>query len=239
MTHAFLAALSDTLSNSGWAIMPLILVFSFVASFNPCMLAMVPVVLGGTRSKGLLTVLFFSSGFTLILVLLGVVSASVGKMIALPGPLWRIFLALLYLGMGLTMLKDKLPVKLSGFYVAKRERRRTIFHQGQLDVHPFLLGVLFGLAPSPCTVPAVTAIVAFILTTGDVLFGGVALGAFAIGHSLFIALAFLPGVRTKIASYRLPQKLKPAVAMTLLLLAVYLFIGQPSLPSHQMVNMPK
>jgi len=223
--------LSDQLANGSWQLLVSILVFSFFASFNPCMFAMVPLLLGNNQYQGARKVLQFISGFILALVVVGLLSALTGRALGISGRTWSSILGLLYLILGLSILHIK-PINLSGFYVA----RHRFLPKNLLNVqwvNPLISGVTFGLAPSPCTLPAVTAIAAYTLASGKVLFGILALGAFGIGHSVFLALTFIPGFRSRLSSFKCKRNFSPILGIILILLAAYLLL-RPDLVGHSL-----
>jgi cytochrome c-type biogenesis protein len=227
VVHAFLAGLSDALVSGSWGIIPVIFLFSIIASFNPCMLSMVPLIIGGTRHQGFLKVSLFCTGFTAMLILLGTLSAILGRNVIMPNSFWGIFLGAMYLIIGMVMLKEYLPFRYSILYVSNKKPLISRLFTKQVDLSPFSLGLVFALSPSPCTVPAVVAIASYTIATGKLLFGAVALGAFAIGHSLVLAITFLPSVRKKIRSLAFLRNFKPIIGALLIILALYFLISQP------------
>lgn len=219
------------LQNGSWTILLSMFAAGILLSFNPCMGAMAPLVLAGTRKIGYFRALQFMVGFTGTLMLLGAVAAGVGRMLTLPGWFWTVFLGLLYLIAGMVLLQVRLPIKISGFYISRR--RLSDPHSNQNEgLNPGLLGIFFALAPSPCTTPVILVVSGVAAASGKILFASIALGLFGLGHSILLALAFLPGVRQLLRVNRFTRYLRPAFGMILVLLGGYFLVLRPDLFDH-------
>lgn len=215
------------IESGSWWFMVSMFMGGIILSLNPCMGAMIPLVLGGSRKVGYSRVIQFILGFTITLMLLGALAARVGILFRLPSIYWTIFLGVLYFVAGAVMLGFRLPINVSGFYVT---RKRSPF-QGisQEGLSPWVLGSFFALAPSPCTTPVVLMISGTAMASGQIIYSALALGAFGLGHSLLLALAFLPGVRGLFRMNRLTQRLRPVIGIALILLSGYILVAQPGL----------
>jgi len=208
-------------------------------AFNPCMAAMAPLVIGGSRQSGLSRSFLFMGGFTVTLMVVGLGAASLGKVLTLPAWFWTTSLGILYLITGLILLRIRLPIKISSFYVF-RERPRwldTIVNKEGLN--PGALGAVFALAPSPCTLPVIMAVTAFVMASGQMLFGSLALGFFALGHSLPLALAFVPWVRNLFRPSPLTRALRPALGIVMLAVSLYFLVARPDFFNHSSMAMHK
>jgi cytochrome c biogenesis protein CcdA len=53
----------------------------------------------------------------------------------------------------------------------------------------FLLGLLFGVVSTPCAVPVLAVLLAFVAEKGNVAYGGFLLFVYALGHSALILVA--------------------------------------------------
>lgn len=220
-----------SLQNGSWWVMISMFTAGIILSFNPCMGAMIPLVLGGTRQTGYSRSVQFVIGFSLTLMLLGALAAGVGTLFRLPGLFWTLFLGVLYLVAGAILLGFKFPVKISGFYVTnKRLSFQNIYnHEG---LSPWILGSFFALAPSPCTTPVILMVSGAAMASGNIAFSALALGVFGLGHSLLLALAFLPVVRKLFRVNALTQRLRPILGVALIVLAGYFLVAQPDLFDH-------
>jgi len=155
---------------------------------NPCVLAMIPLVMGvvaGHREgvgvkRMFLFALFFVLGLAAAFTALGLISALAGRMFGDVGRTWRYIVAAVCLIMGLQLLGlFKLNFRTPGFLNV-----RTQGIWGAL-----LLGLLFGLVSTPCAVPILAVLLAYVAEKGNVLYGGFLLFVYALGHSLLILVA--------------------------------------------------
>jgi cytochrome c biogenesis protein CcdA len=53
----------------------------------------------------------------------------------------------------------------------------------------FLLGLLFGVVSTPCAVPILAVLLAFVAEKGNVIYGGFLLFVYALGHSALVLIA--------------------------------------------------
>jgi len=215
------------MESGSWWFMVSMFMGGIILSINPCMGAMIPLVIGGSRRVGYSRVIQFILGFTITLMILGALAARVGILFRLPSTYWAIFLGVLYFIAGAIMLGFRLPVQVSGFYISKK--RTTFRGISQEGLSPWVLGSFFALAPAPCTTPVILMISGTAMASGQILYSALALGAFGLGHSLLLALAFLPGVRRILRMNSLTQRLRPMIGIALLLLSGYILLAQPGL----------
>lgn len=219
------------LQNGSWTVLLSMFATGLLLSLNPCMGAMVPLVLVGTRRTGYLRALQFIVGFTGTLMFIGILAAGIGRMLTFPNWFWTVFLAVLYLIAGITLLQVRLPIKFSGFYVNQRKRPHFYFNQNE-GLNSGLLGIFFALAPSPCTTPVILIISGVAVASGKILIPSLALGLFGLGHSFLLSLAFLPNVRQLFKGNNFIHHLQPVLGVAMLLLAGYFLAFRPDLFSH-------
>jgi cytochrome c-type biogenesis protein len=176
------------LQNSPWLAIAAVFVGGITTALNPCVLAMVPllmsVVLGNkettTVRRSLVFSLFFVLGLAVTFTTLGLISGLMGRMFGNVGRFWKYAVAGVCLVMGLQLLgliKLNLPVP-AGIRVKKK---------GYLGA--FLLGLLFGVVSTPCAVPILAVLLAFVAEKGNVLYGGFLLFVYALGHSVLVLIA--------------------------------------------------
>ncbi len=158
-----------------------------ISSFSPCVLAMIPLSIGfvggyaeGNTRKALRYSLFFMLGLTLTFVILGGVAAYVGGLFGLQGSVWYWILAAVAIFVGLH-LWGLIRVELPGL------ARLNIKSRGLWGA--FILGLLFGVAASPCAAPVLALVLAFSATSENVVYGMGLLLAYAVGHWLLVLVA--------------------------------------------------
>lgn len=159
---------------------------------SPCHLAGIPLIMGhialqsdGTRKKAGLMAFFFALGILVTLLVIGVITSLIGRMIGYTGPWVTRLVGLFLLFFGI-YLAGILPFDLFNFSVQPSIKKRGLFPS-------FLLGLIFGLALGPCTFAFMAPMMALAFqvarTRPAFSFGLFAL--FALGHCAVIVLAGL------------------------------------------------
>jgi cytochrome c-type biogenesis protein len=180
--------ISQLLQHNPWLAPAAVFLGGVTTALNPCVLAMIPLLMGVVAGKretttvrrSLVFSLFFVLGLALTFTALGLVSGLLGRMFGDVGGFWKYLVAAVCLIMGLQLLglfKWNLPVA-SGLKVSNR---------GTLGA--FLLGLLFGVVSTPCAVPILAVLLAFVAEKGNVLYGAFLLFIYALGHSALVLIA--------------------------------------------------
>ncbi|MCP3175880.1 cytochrome c biogenesis protein CcdA [Desulfuromonas sp. KJ2020] len=156
---------------------------------SPCHLASIPLIVGFIDGQGRMTTkraflisTLFAFGILLTIALIGVITASAGRMMGDLGPWANWFVAGIFILVGLHLL-DFIPMPWSGPGQVGMARK------GMLAA--FLLGLIFGIALGPCTFAYMAPMlgVAFGLAADNMLYGTSLLLAYGIGHCAVIVLA--------------------------------------------------
>jgi len=180
--------ISALLQHSPWLAVVAVFAGGVTTALNPCVLAMIPllmsVVAGNkettTARRSLVFSLFFVLGLAVTFTALGLISGLLGRMFGDVGRFWKYAVAGVCLLMGLHLLgliKWNPPIP-AGIRVKK---------QGYVGA--FLLGLLFGVVSTPCAVPILAVLLAFVAEKGNVLYGGFLLFVYALGHSALVLVA--------------------------------------------------
>jgi cytochrome c-type biogenesis protein len=180
--------LQQILQHSSWLAIVAVFFGGMTTALNPCVLAMVPLLMGvvaGNREtttvrRSLVFSLFFVLGLALTFTTLGLISGLMGRMFGDVGKFWKYAVAGVCLLMGLHLLgalKWNLPVP-TGIRVKK-----------QGNIGAFLLGLLFGIVSTPCAVPILAVLLAYVAGEGNPVFGGLLLFVYALGHSVLVLIA--------------------------------------------------
>ena len=216
------------LQNNPWLAIPAVFLGGVMTASNPCVLAMIPLMIGlvagrsdsGGFKKTFLFSLFFVLGLAVTFTALGLVSALLGRMFGNMGRFWKYTVAAVCLVMGAQLLGAfKFNFAVPKSFVKIRE--------GKLGA--FLLGLLFGVVSTPCAVPVLAVLLAFVAEKGNVAFGGLLLFVYALGHSLLILTAGTSmGAAKKLIESKGLKKvnavLRKAAGVLIILVGVYLLL---------------
>lgn len=155
---------------------------------SPCHLSSIPLVVGFVSRQGVMALgrafslsLTFAGGIFLTIALVGIVTASLGRLMGDVGPIGDYVIAGILVIVGLYLL-DVMPISWSGGGIGLR---RT----GYLAA--FVLGLIFGIAVGPCTFAYMAPMlgVTFKLAATQAVFAVALLLAYAAGHCSVIVLA--------------------------------------------------
>lgn len=173
----------------------LLLLASFLggvlASVSPCTLGILPIVVGyvGGIDKDknhihtTIRLLFFVLGLSAILTVVGIFCALTGKVfMAFGGNYWVIFMASLIMVMGLSLIGVVEIPPLN--FIKKMPKSKG----ASLVFYPFLLGILFALAATPCSTPILASIMGFATLSKDITYSAILLFLFSLGQGLIIIL---------------------------------------------------
>lgn len=179
--------ISQLIQHNPWLAVLAVFIGGVTTASNPCVLAMIPLlmsVVAGGEATGIKRALGFSAlfvlGLSITFAVLGLISALMGKMLGDIGAFWRYLVAAVCLVMGLHLLGIlKFNFNLPSPVSVKRG--------GPLGA--FLLGLLFGAVSTPCAVPILAVLLAYVGSRGNVAYGGFLLLVYALGHSALILVA--------------------------------------------------
>lgn len=175
MTGAVWIAL---LASFGWGVLSIIL--------SPCHLSSIPLVVGFISSQGKISVgrtfniaLVFSVGILITIALIGVITASLGRMMGDVGVYGNYFVAAIFFLVGLYMLDI---IKLDWNTAALKKTKS----KGLMAA--LILGLLFGIALGPCTFAYMAPVLGVVFQTAQTnYFLAIAfLLAFGLGHCAVI-----------------------------------------------------
>jgi len=156
---------------------------------SPCHLSSIPLIVGFISEQGSLTrrkafgiSSLFALGILVTIALIGVLTASMGRMMGDVGSYGNYFVAAIFFIVGLHLL-GIIPMPFSGPGNAGIKRR------GYLAA--FILGLVFGIALGPCTFAYMAPILAvsFKAAATSLIYGVLLLAVYGIGHCAVIVLA--------------------------------------------------
>lgn len=204
---------------------PVVFLGGLVTALNPCVLASIPLAIGFVggyatgRSKGyaLLLALFLFLGIAASFTALGMVAGLAGTLFGTTSKFWPILIVVVCVVMGGQILffpNFEIPMP------------RGFAPKAGGILGAFLLGALTGVIATPCAMPILAVILSYVAAKGNVLYGGLLLFTYALGHSVLVLVA---GSSMGIAEAMVNSKglkrastiLKKASGVLLLLVAGY------------------
>ena len=150
--------MEQSLSNPGPLTIFLIFFAGLLTSLGPCSLSLLPITIayvGGTKDKKY-KLISFSTGIIVSFITLGVLSGFLGKIYGQLPSYYTSLVAFIAIVMGLNLLgvlKFQLP---NGPDFRSLEDKVPSF------LTPFVVGVTFGLASSPCITPVLATLLAWV-----------------------------------------------------------------------------
>ena len=178
---------------------PLIAYFSvfiagLISSFSPCVLITIPLVISyvggyaeGDVKRSFSFSLAFVIGLSITFTILGAIASLMGTLLGDVGSFWKYILAAVAIVMGLQMM-GLLNFQIPTPRLVKTEQKGLI--------GAFLLGMLFGVASSPCATPVLALILTFVASKHNLAYGTSLLFVYALAHTVLI---FAVGVSTGLA----------------------------------------
>lgn len=222
-------------ANSLLGTLALFFILGIGLSFTPCVLPMLPILLGvigggaKTRRRIVALTAAYIAGVTLAFTLLGILAALGGKLLsaALQTP-WALA--------GTAFLFCLLALSLLGAYElqppAALRRRLTAPGNGGGGGNAggaFLMGVISAIVVSPCVAAPLVAALIYIGAGGDIATGAAALFALAMGMSVLLAIAGIAGASILPRAGAWTVTVKHLFGIGLLALATW--IATPLLPA--------
>ncbi len=170
-----------------------LLVFSggVLVSFSPCVYPLIPVTLsfigaraGGSKLKGLFLSLVFVLGFAVTYSILGLIASLTGSLFGKISthPLTYFILGNVFILSGLSFL-EVININFIGLSAQGKIKNTGGF------LAAFLLGLFAGLGAGPCVAPALGAVLVYVASKANVVYGASLLFTFAYGVGFTLILA--------------------------------------------------
>src|SRR5271155_1914924 len=165
-------------------------VAGLLSILSPCVLPLLPIVLGAAASEHRMGPMTLAGGVALSFVVIGLFIATVGFAIGLDGDIFRTVAAILMIGVGVVLAMPALQVRLAtaGGPISNWADQRINAVQSRSVSRQFGIGLLLGAVWSPCVGPTLGA--ASLLAAQGKDLGAVALTMliFGIGAGLPLVL---------------------------------------------------
>lgn len=209
----------------------LILLLSFlggvVSSLSPCGLGMLPLVIsyiGATpeqkTSKTIFQIIFFIMGLSFTLTILGIIAALTGQVFGAGNRVYFVLILtslILIFGLNLVgLLEIKFPVIVKKF--PQNEKHNA-------TIYPFLLGLVFAFATTPCSTPILAGIMATATISANILYAAIMLFLFSLGQGIIILVAgiFASVLKNFMGLAKYTNILNRISGIILILFAIYLY----------------
>ena len=198
-----------------------------IASISPCSLAMLPIMIGyvggcskETPIKTFFQLSCFILGTAVVFAIIGIICAITGSVFAsVFGGYFTIIMAslLLVIGLKITEILD--------FEVPTIIKSMPTNNTNSLFLYPFLLGIAFALAGTPCSTPILAGIMVFAAMGKNIFASTLMLFLFAIGQGLILIIAglFTSGLKNLKSFSHITDKLVKASGWLLIIAAIYLY----------------
>ncbi|MDB5761302.1 MAG: dsbD [Herminiimonas sp.] len=223
------------------AILPLFLLLGLGLSFTPCVLPMVPIlssiIVGDRvqrRSRGFVLSATYSLGMALVYTLLGIAAGLLGEGLSatLQNPWVLSGFALLMVILSLSMF-GRYQLQVPASIQTKLMQASGTQTSGKL-VGVFIMGAISALIVGPCVAAPLAGVLVYISQTRDVVIGGSALFAMAIGMSVPLLLVGLSAGALLPRAGAWMEAVKRFFGV--LMLAVALWMISPVLPSSAQMS---
>lgn len=180
------STIGELIQTQGWLAFPACFLGGVVSSASPCVLAMIPLVIGyvggyseGSQKKAVQYSLMFTLGLTITFTVLGIIAGALGRLFGDVGGFWYYILPPVAILLGIYLLiSDKLNLNI-GLPQRFMPKRKALFGA-------FLIGLFFGIVASPCATPVLAVILTFAATRQEIAYSGGLLLAYALGHWVLV-----------------------------------------------------
>jgi len=188
MNISILNDISRYIHTNPWLALIVVFFGGLLTASNPCVLAMIPLTIGfvsgdqniKSAKSAFVFSLFFILGLSAMFTGMGIIAAVVGRLFGTVSSFWNWIVVGVCLVMGIHLMGlVNIPIP-------------------QVNVNPkikggfgaFLLGLLFGIVSAPCAAPILVVLLAYIAGSGSsVIYGGLLLFVYALGHCTLIVVA--------------------------------------------------
>ena len=228
--EGFFGSIGGLIQAQGWLAFPACFLGGVVSSASPCVLAMIPLVIGyvggyaeGSQKRAIQYSLMFMLGLTITFTVLGIIAGALGRLFGDVGGLWYYILPPVAILLGVyLLLSDKLNLNI-GLSQRFMPKRKAL-------LGAFLMGLFFGIVASPCATPVLAVILTFAATRQDIAYSGGLLLAYALGHWVLvlgagISVSFAQRILESRGISNFSTYSKKAGGVILIGVGIYLFVS--------------
>lgn len=180
--------IQQLIQSNPWLAVVAVFFGGLLTASNPCVLAMIPLVVSmvagnqevANIKKSLVFSLLFILGLSVTFTILGLISGLAGSMFGNVGSFWKYIVVGVCLVMGLHLL---------GLFKLNFNLPLSVNIKRGGSFKALFIGLLFGVVSSPCAVPILAVLLAFVASKGNVFYGAFLLFIYALGHSFLVLIA--------------------------------------------------
>lgn len=178
--------MSMVISNNLYIAPFVCLVAGLLSALLPCSLTQLPLLiayLGGYESdnkkKSVKYSIFYAIGNSLVFIVLGLLSALIGKS-------FSILSKKIYIILGILMIIIFLQMINVINIIPKGLKKPTTDKKGALGA--LILGIIGGFFTSPCTTPVLLAILSYVVSTQNIILGAIMLLFYSLGNGIVLVV---------------------------------------------------
>ncbi len=185
----FVSSAEALAQTSPWLAFAAVFAGGALTAANPCVLAMIPLMMGFIGGNDSISGWRRSLGYSLVFVFglavtftaMGAAAVLLGRLFGDVGRFWPWTIALVCIAMAAHLWG------LWSFGVPQWLARYRPRHSGVIGA--FALGMLFGVVSAPCAAPILVVVLTYIASKANLPYGLALLWAYAVGHCLLIVAA--------------------------------------------------
>lgn len=164
-----------------------------LTTLSPCVLPLLPLVVGSALQGNRLAPVAMGAGMTASFALIGMALGALGPALGVDADTVRVAGAAMLIAFAIVMLVPALGDRFSRWMlpIANQAQAASSRLDGRTLASALLLGAVLGLVWSPCSGPLLGSALGLVASEGGVARGGVVLGVFGLGAALpLVAVAY-------------------------------------------------
>lgn len=187
MIDTWMQSLSTVFAQNIWLGPLIAFAGGLLASFTPCCLATIPMVIGyvggytNEKKRAFFYSLFFVIGSTIVFVAIGIIAALVGRLFLGTEMYWFLFLGVLMIVMALQSFGI--------IHIFKPRCGVSPIKDKKGILGAVLVGMATAIFATPCSTPILIAIAALISTGQSIVMGIVMFLFYSLGHGILLIVA--------------------------------------------------
>ena len=204
-------------------------VFGLLLSLTPCVLPMIPILLGlivgqkeTTKHKAFFLSLCYVLGMAITYAIAGVITAKIGNSVqSILQNAWVISACSIIFVLLALSLFGLYEIKLPSALLNKLNNTANKTKSGSY-IGVFVMGIISSLIVSPCVSAPLAGTLIYIASTGNALIGGSALFALALGMGVLLIVAGTSGGKLLLKSGGWMQTIKYLLGIVMIALAIWM-----------------